>query len=275
MKPVPLIVVEGDPRRGPIQDEEISIAQEALRRGFEVRVASLRQLPGTLSSPVALVAGGLPFVETALRSLNVPIPDPVDYPPIAQHFYRRTMCRSTVGNVLREIERGGPPMFVKPAQRRKRFTGLVVSGPKDLWRLASVSRSLTVHCSSVVEWRTEWRAFANRGVLVGLRHYEGDPEAVPDLDVVRSMITEVRETDAPVSFALDVGVLADDGETALVEMNEGFAIGRYGLESDVYFDLIAARWAELTKSDGVATAELDEIPGPEVIGRPTIEMNDF
>jgi hypothetical protein len=70
-------------------------------------------------------------------------------------------------------------MFVKPADRRKRFTGLVVSGPNDLWRLASVSRSLPVQSANVVDWRSEWRAFVNGGTLVGLRHYDGDPAVSP------------------------------------------------------------------------------------------------
>ena len=38
----------------------------------------------------------------------------------------------------------------------------------------------------------------------------------------------------------------DDGRTLLIEMNDGFAIGCYGLDDTLYAKFLAARWAELT-----------------------------
>jgi hypothetical protein len=35
------------------------------------------------------------------------------------------------------------------------------------------------------------------------------------------------------------------GQTALVEVNDGFGLGSYGLEAGLYLDLVLARWAEL------------------------------
>lgn len=49
---------------------------------------------------------------------------------------------------------------------------------------------------------------------------------------------------APAAFAIDFGVLTD-GQTALVELNDGFSIGTYGLSGELYADFTAARWAEL------------------------------
>jgi hypothetical protein len=34
---------------------------------------------------------------------------------------------------------------------------------------------------------------------------------------------------------------------ALVEWNDGFSLGSYGLEGGLYTDLILARWCELTE----------------------------
>jgi ATP-grasp domain, R2K clade family 2 len=45
-------------------------------------------------------------------------------------------------------------------------------------------------------------------------------------------------------YAIDFGVLAT-GETALVEMNDGFGIGAYQIDSKNYTDLIWARWEQL------------------------------
>jgi ATP-grasp domain, R2K clade family 2 len=57
-------------------------------------------------------------------------------------------------------------------------------------------------------------------------------------------IDEARQ--APAAFALDIGVVTDSGKTAVVEMNDGFALGRYSLDPAKYFDLVHARWTELT-----------------------------
>jgi hypothetical protein len=50
--------------------------------------------------------------------------------------------------------------------------------------------------------------------------------------------------EAVAGYGLDVGVLGT-GQTAVVEVNDGFGLGSYGLEAAVYTDLILARWAEL------------------------------
>jgi hypothetical protein len=39
----------------------------------------------------------------------------------------------------------------------------------------------------------------------------------------------------------------DDGNTALIEWNDGFALGSYGLEKEIYTELILTRWEEILK----------------------------
>jgi hypothetical protein len=50
----------------------------------------------------------------------------------------------------------------------------------------------------------------------------------------------------PVSYSLDVGVM-EDGRTALVECNDGWALGYYkgDLRPLDYFKMLDARWQEL------------------------------
>ena len=43
---------------------------------------------------------------------------------------------------------------------------------------------------------------------------------------------------------MDFGV-TDRGETRLVEVNDGFSLGCYGLEPILYARLLCARWSEL------------------------------
>jgi hypothetical protein len=126
------VLVEGDPSRGAQEDEELAISSEATRRGFTVQSVSLRGMPRALLQPVSIVAGSLPFVETALRTVGASIPDPMDYPPVLQRFYDRRIWPSTVSQVRRLIEDGNDPVFVKPAARRVtifRFRRVRARGP--------------------------------------------------------------------------------------------------------------------------------------------------
>ena len=52
----------------------------------------------------------------------------------------------------------------------------------------------------------------------------------------------------PAGCALDFGV-TDKRTTILVEMNDGYSLGAYGLAPVLYARLLAARWAEMTGSD--------------------------
>ena len=49
---------------------------------------------------------------------------------------------------------------------------------------------------------------------------------------------------APAGFGIDFGVLLD-GRTVLVEMNDGYSLGSYGLNAVEYSELLEARWAQL------------------------------
>lgn len=51
--------------------------------------------------------------------------------------------------------------------------------------------------------------------------------------------------EAVAGYAIDVGLL-DDGQLALVECNDGFALGLYpGMAPSRYAELLFARWREL------------------------------
>lgn len=60
------------------------------------------------------------------------------------------------------------------------------------------------------------------------------------------MVNRVIEAyvDAPAGCAIDMGVTSG-GRTLLVEVNDGYALGCYGMDSVAYALLLAARWAEL------------------------------
>jgi hypothetical protein len=78
---------------------------------------------------------------------------------------------------------------------------------------------------------------------VDLCRYQGDVFRYPDARVIQQAIADHSRT-APAGYGIDFGVLTD-GRTVLVEVNEGYSLNPYGLESMEYAELLEARWLEL------------------------------
>ena len=51
-------------------------------------------------------------------------------------------------------------------------------------------------------------------------------------------------TDAPIGYGMDWAVTAD-GSTILIEVNDGFALGNYGMRGHHYTAVIECRWRQL------------------------------
>ena len=78
--------------------------------------------------------------------------------------------------------------------------------------------------------------------------YAGDPIIKLNLEKVRLAIDTLDKAgESYAGYEIDFGVLAN-GVTALVEMNEGFALGAYDIDRKNYTDLIWNRWEEIFNS---------------------------
>jgi ATP-grasp domain, R2K clade family 2 len=211
---------------------------------FTKKKLARRQLPLDRRT---LVAGEVPVVIGALRQLGIEPPIPNDYPVSLQPLLYRRVWTSTVRRLINDLYEGsGRTVFAKPSDRLKRFTGHVFASSDDVIYLEGASRSTPIFCAEVVDWVSEYRCYVIRGEIVGIRHYGGNPAVGVDEAVIARAIRNLESAgESTAGYALDFGVLAD-GRIALVEWNDGFSLGSYGLESGLYADLILARWLELT-----------------------------
>ena len=129
-----------------------------------------------------------------------------------------------------EITERDLPLFVKPLNE-KELSGVVANDMADLVEHASRGDDYRAYCSDPVDFASECRLFIRRGSLVGARHYRGDPHVWPDVDVVNNIIkTYAADPDAPAGCSIDLGV-TPGGKTFLVEVNDGYSLGCYGLDS--------------------------------------------
>ncbi|WP_395348891.1 ATP-grasp domain-containing protein [Variovorax sp. UC122_21] len=194
----------------------------------------------------AFIMGTTPSMHGAMKQLGIEIPAPNDYPQALRHLLHRRVWSATLGDIERALYEGRQgPVFVKPADRLKTFTGRVFESPADLYFLGRASRQQQVWCSEVVQWRSEFRAYVAGEKVLALDHYQGDPEARPRMQVIEEAVAAYRRSgEAPSAYGIDFGVLPS-GETALVEANDGYSLGAYQVAAPLYAEVLLTRWAEL------------------------------
>lgn len=230
-------------------DREESLVAAALKdkgQAFEIAALSQVQRGRVDATKASLVVGSLDFMSAALKQRDIVLPVIDSYPGELAGLLRRRVWRSTLCHVLEHVERTHEAVFVKPAVRAKRFTGFVLDDDRD-WRLHGVSNREPVWCSEPVAWVSEWRVYVVRKAVRFIAHYEGDQSKRVERNLIEMAVRQLAAVPvAPRSYAIDFGVLAS-GETALVEMNDGLAIGAYdGIDSETYLAMLQDRWDQLT-----------------------------
>ncbi|MEL6979437.1 MAG: ATP-grasp domain-containing protein [Pseudomonadota bacterium] len=192
-----------------------------------------------------IVIGGVGFAQRAMARLGLAAPALPSIPEPLAPFAGRKLWRATMGDARARIDRG-ERLFVKPIpERTKRFDGRALLSFQDLIATARVPDEEPVECAEIVDFVSESRAFILRGAVLDLRPYKGDPLRFPDPAILRAALTAYAP--APRAYALDLGVTAE-GRTLIVEINDAYATGAYGLAPMRYASFIAARWRELEEA---------------------------
>ena len=184
------------------------------------------------------VAGYIGDVHRALKRLSRPIPMNVDYP----HWLRHTLGRNIRRGYLGDVRASMDPVFIKPVAH-KEFTGMVWEGrAEDRRKIVTQPDDVKVWISDLVEFRSEYRSYILNHVVIDVRHYKGDWSLAPNRSIVEDAAALLAlKKEAPRAYCLDWGI-DRQGRTLLVEMNEGYAMGHYGLNPVLYARMLSARW---------------------------------
>ena len=207
--------------------------------GFEI--VHVQDMEALEVAPEHIFLGSIQYIKNALTKLGCVVPEPLDYPEDLREFLGRKIWESTIDEIADNPENWN--VFVKPKGIAKKFTGRLIQSPKDLIGCGDPRFNQPVWVSEPVKFVAEWRVFVRYGQILGARMYKGNWRAHLDSKVVEKALAAFKN--APAGFALDFG-LTQDGRTLLVEANDGFALGNYGLFYIDYAKLLSARWAELT-----------------------------
>ena len=215
--------------------------------GYDVRYFLPADLAQTPLTPETVVVGGMGTVRAALEQIGIQPPSHASAPPVLQPYLGRKSWRTTFRDVR---EAGLFPVFLKPYEEAKVFTGRVVSGTSDLQRMLQpqqgfpmLTEDFPLLAQDPVCFLSEWRVFVVRGEVVGVSHYAGDALAFPAPGTIRIALGAYQG--APAGYSADFGV-TDDGRTLLVETNDGYSLGHRGLVANLYADLLRSRWEEMT-----------------------------
>jgi hypothetical protein len=136
-------------------------------------------------------------------------------------------------------------IFIKPVEGGKLFTGVVINDIKDFRICVGAQLDTEVWCSNIVNFISEYRCFIRYSEILDIKCYKGDCFIVPNKEILLNIVQDYK--DAPNAYSIDLGI-TNKGETFLIEVNEGYSLGSYGLNSIKYAKLLATRWAELTNT---------------------------
>ncbi|MBO9702357.1 MAG: ATP-grasp domain-containing protein [Sporocytophaga sp.] len=188
--------------------------------------------------------GSIQFIHRALQKLNKTIPEPLDYPKSLSKYLGRRIWESTMDEIANNPDKWN--VFVKPKGYVKKFTGRPVRSTKDLVGCGDINMNTPVWVSEPINFTTEWRVFVRYGRVLGVKLYKGDWRNHFNSEVIEAAISDFEG--APAGYALDFG-LTSDNRFLLIEANDGFSLGNYGLFYVDYAKLLSARWAQLTGSN--------------------------
>jgi len=177
--------------------------------------------------------GSVEFTAEFARLNNLYLPANISYPKELLPFLNRKVWQDEFSNVKKE-------MFVKPVNT-KVFTGAI----KNVL-VEQVNEKELVWVSNPVEFTAEFRFYILDKKILGYSRYDDseEDEIEPDEKIVESMIESF--TSQPNGYAIDVGIM--NGETVLIEINDGWSLGYYpwgNCSEKDYVALITARWTQI------------------------------
>ena len=206
--------------------------------GFEIRTFHNNEVLCE-SRREDVVVGCVDVVRSRLYDFGITAPD-VDYPDELRKYLGRRIWTAKMSEINNDPDKW--PVFIKPVEE-KQFTGVVVRSAKDLIGCGIAGVDQDILCSEVVDIVAEWRVFVRYGKILDVRPYRGDWRKHFDPGVIENAVNDYMN--APAGYSADFGLTAD-GRTLLIEVNDGYALGCYGLFYIDYAKLLSARWAELT-----------------------------
>lgn len=149
----------------------------------------------------------------------------------------------------------GEKIFIKPKEI-KLFTGFVLDQsfytclngiPDDTLVLAYKPFSSEI--------KSEWRLYVHNNKIADAKNYSGDFATAPYIGFYANLLTIKKSQgrlpeifkQMPCAYTIDIAMMYD-GASEIVEFNDMWAIGNYGVSNDLYTRMLMDRYFEIVKS---------------------------
>lgn len=139
----------------------------------------------------------------------------------------------------------GETLFIKPYEI-KLFTGLILDGCQHscLQKLPEDTKVM-VYKPFTSNILSECRVYVWNGKIEDVRNYSGDVMLMPSREYIENVIKEDC-VEFPIAYTIDVALL-EDGSNVVVEFNDMWAIGNYGVPNDIYLRMLKKRYFEIIR----------------------------
>ena len=166
------------------------------------------------------------------------------YPTELSKYLKRKIWFDNINSFSSNPDKFTKGYFIKPV-KEKVFTGHICSSSKDLVGCGNEYENYEIIVSEPINFQSEYRCFVYYNTLLDIKPYVIDKHnlTIPDTKTIHEIINEGKKLNVN-AYSLDIGV--DDKErTLLIECNDAYALGCYGLNPVEYAKFISARWAQL------------------------------
>ena len=199
------------------------------------------------------ISGEIKTMYAAMRQLGIDY-SYIDYPESLSKYLYRKVWPATMRDIRNVIYEDNhiDPVFIKPRDNMKRFTGFVVETIDDLRNCYGAGNNVKIWCSDPIIFMAEYRCPILHGKLKGCYHY-GNLNTQIDIKYHKKLYEEVQKmandfTEATSAYNLDVGI-TNNGDIALIEVTDGFSFGKYGMSDKLLAEILITRWNELKEEE--------------------------
>jgi len=179
---------------------------------------------------------------------NIKYPRPLNIPAcLREDDYLQRKVKTLT---LKQVAAITTPVFIKPFEKVKQFSSGVIKHGSNIHYLIDQPDATAVFVSNIIDIVSEWRGFVYNKELVGLKHYSGQFDKFPDIAIIDKMIYRYKGfAYCPIAYTIDVAVISTPNpqKTVLIECNDFWSIGHYGLDPLTYAKMLRDRWFQMTE----------------------------
>ena len=175
-------------------------------------------------------------------------PPAIDLLHFKQYLGRSVKLISTK-ELLSTYKDDNYPIFAKPYDKIKAFDGTILMNDFDAHIvLQKIDCILAVQ--PIMNILSEYRVYIHHKKILAVKSYLGDPLIFPDKSVIKQVVEFANSTLTHRSYCLDFAAIFENGwtKTILLEPNDAWAIGNYGLEPSLYVNFLKDRWLQITNN---------------------------